>query len=103
MSFATFINKAAEKDTVVVDVRSPIQRTRNLPGLKDVKVMEKPCNSFINDIVKKERMKDKTLLIFDQVGKQVKWLMYYMADKRYTDYYFLRGGVADVLQEQEYR
>ncbi len=103
VSFATFIKKASDEDSVVVDVRSPIQRTQSLPGLKDVKVIEKSCDNFISDVVKKERMKDKTLLIFDQVGKQVKWLMYYMADNRYTDYYFLRGGAAGVLNEQEYR
>ena len=48
-------------------------------------------------------MKDKQLVIFDQVGKQVLWLMYYLEDKGYKNYYFLKGGATSVLKEQKYR
>jgi len=48
-------------------------------------------------------MKDKQLVIFDQVGKQVLWLMYYLEDKGYKNYYFLKGGATSVLKKQKYR
>lgn len=42
-------------------------------------------------------------MIFDQVGKQVRWLMYYLVNSGYTNYFFLDGGATAILKEQEYR
>ena len=103
LDFASFQKKAKASDAVVIDARSTIQRTNDLPGLEGQKVLPMPCDKFINNIIKNDRMKDKTLLIYDQVGKQVEWLMYYLVDRGYTDYYFLSGGANAVLEEQEYR
>ena len=103
VDYATFKKKARESDHVVIDARSDIQRTKELPGLEDVQVLTMPPDKLINNIIKKRRMKDKVLLIFDQVGKQTRWIMYYLAEERYTDYYFLRGGANAVLEKQKYR
>ena len=67
------------------------------------KVLPIPLDKLIKNIIDKERMKDKQLLIFDQVGKQVAWLMYYLEDKGYKDYYFLKGGATSVFKDQTYR
>ena len=45
----------------------------------------------------------KSVLIFDQVGKQVRWLEYYLVANGYKQYAFLSGGATSVLQEQEYK
>lgn len=34
------------------------------------------------------------LLVYDNVGKQVRWVQYYFEKHGITDYYFLKGGVA---------
>ena len=44
-------------------------------------------------LVKKGEFKNKQLLIFDAVGKQVRWLQYHLEDGGYSDYYFLAKGV----------
>ena len=38
---------------------------------------------------KRER---RPLYIYDEAGKQVQWLMYYLEDQGATDFYFMKGG-----------
>lgn len=101
LNFEEFKQKAAEPDSVVIDTRDPIQRTQKLPGFE--KALPIPLDKIIKNVINKGNLKDKQLLIFDQVGKQVRWLMYYLVDQGYTNYYFLEGGATSVLKEQQYR
>lgn len=101
VDFETFKKKAAEPNTVVIDARDPMQRTEKLPGFE--KAMPIPLDKLIRNVVSKGNMKDKKLLIFDQVGKQVDWLQYYLVEYGYSDYLFLDGGATSVLKEQKYR
>lgn len=91
----------ASKGAVVIDARDGVQKSQKLPGLKGAKNI--PFDKLIPNVITKGRMKDKQLLIFDQVGKQVRWLMYYMVENGYQDYKFLKGGATAVLKEQDYR
>ena len=78
-----------------------MQRTQKLEGLKKVKKI--PLEKFIPNFVEKKVHRDKSLLIFDQVGKQVRWLEYYLVANGYKNYKFLAGGATSVLQDQEYK
>ena len=97
----TVRKKAVSSKGVVIDVRDPIQRKEKLPGFE--KALPVPVDKFVRNIISKGHMKDKKLFIFDQVGGQIKWVMYYLVDEGYTDFYFLNGGATSVLKEQEYR
>jgi len=101
LDFGQFRQQAVAGNAVVIDARDAIQRTSVLPGLEDAKQI--PLDKFIKNIIERGVMKNKQLLIFDQVGKQVRWLMYHLVDRGYTDFYFLKGGATSVLKEQEYR
>ncbi|MCL7488117.1 MAG: rhodanese-like domain-containing protein [Desulfobulbaceae bacterium] len=101
LSFETFQQKAAENNAMVIDARDPIQRTHKLPGFE--KALPIPLDKLIKNVINKGNLKDKQLMIFDQVGKQVQWLMYYLVDQGYSNFYFLEGGATSVLKEQEYR
>jgi len=101
IDFETFKKKAAAENAVVIDARDPMQRVQKFTEFD--KVLPIPLDKLIKNIIDKERMKDKQLLIFDQVGKQVAWLMYYLEDKGYKDYYFLKGGATSVFKDQTYR
>ena len=101
VDFETFKKKAAAANAVVIDARDPRQRTKSLPGFE--KALHVPLDKLIKNIISQDRMKDKQLVIFDQVGKQVIWLMYYLENKGYKNYYFLKGGATSVLKEQVYR
>ena len=101
INFETFKTKATEANAVVIDVRDHIQSSGKLPGLENAKTL--PLDKFIPNFVAQKRDQDKTLLIFDQVGKQVEWLMYYLQDYGYKNYFFLDKGATKVLQKQEYK
>lgn len=101
VDFETFKKKAQEPGAMVIDARDPIQRTEKLPGFENAMPIQ--LDKLIRNVISKGNMKDKKLLIFDQVGKQVDWLQYYLVQYGYTDYLFLDGGATSVLKEQKYR
>lgn len=103
LSYEIFMRKAAGAGpaAVAIDVRDPFQRTQRVPGLE--KALPIPMDKMIKNVIARGLLKDKQLFIFDQVGKQVRWLMYYLVDQGYVDFYFLEGGATSVLKEQQYR
>lgn len=101
LDFEMFKQKATKNNAIVFDARDTIQRTRDLPGIEDVKHV--PLDKFIKMVVNRGVMKNRPLLIFDQVGKQVRWLMYHLVNQGYTEFYFLKGGATSVLKKQEYQ
>lgn len=101
LDFEAFKTKAAVNNAVVIDARDPIQRTKKLPGLENAMLI--PLDKLSENIINKGNMKDKQLYIFDQLGKQVRWLMANLVDQGYSDFFFLNGGATAVLKVQEYR
>lgn len=101
LDFDSFIVKSTENDAVVIDARDPMQRRQPLPGVK--KVLQVPLDKLVKNIISKGHYKDKKLFIFDQVGRQVNWLMFYLEENGYTNYHFLTGGATAVLKVQNYR
>jgi len=89
IGYDEFKKKAAGPNTVVVDIREPVQREviPKIPGLRNI-----PSDRMV-DLINKGEFKDKQLLIFDAVGKQVEWLQYYLEAKGYSNYLFLDKGV----------
>ena len=80
---------------------SALEATNGEEGLEMVKAI--PLNKFIPNFVSKKVHQNKPLFIFDQVGKQVRWLEYYLVENGYTEYYFLAGGATSVLTTQKYK
>ncbi len=98
----SYFKSAADGDNImVIDLRDKYQKSTTLPGMESA--INIPLDVFIPNFVAKKTNQDKTLLIFDQVGKQVKWLQYYLEEYGYKNYMFLEGGATSVLKKQEYR
>lgn len=91
LDFKQFKLKSQQKQHFVIDVRDNFQRgdIENDKGIKNSKSI--PMNRLIL-LLDGKFGKDDTLLIYDAVGEQVKWLQYYLKDKGYQNYYFLEGG-----------
>ncbi len=96
-----FKAKAADAGCLVIDIRDFVQTSGKIPGLESARTV--PMDQFIPNFIEKGAEKDKTLLIFDQVGKQTEWLMYYLRQGGYQNYFFLDGGATTVLGEQQYK
>lgn len=101
LAFDAFKKAAAAANAMVIDIRDNVQKSGTLPGLE--KAVAIPLDKFIPNFVKAKANQDKKLLIFDQVGKQVVWLEYYLIENGYKDYAFLKGGATTVLGSQSYK
>lgn len=99
-----FENKIGE-GALVLDVRDSFQR--DATGL----FHGKENRVYINDAtgldkyIAKANNENKTLLIYDEVGKQVRWLQYYLERKNSKSYFFMKGGVKDYYKylDQKYK
>ncbi len=87
-----FEAKVNSGEYFVIDVRSRIQRsamglfpfTEKWASLDDSKKLK--------DLLEQARKEKKELLIYDNVGKQVRWLEYRLRAMDITDYSFMKGG-----------
>ena len=77
-------------DTIVVDARSvfEFETLRILPAVNVAMGNKRKLNKYIQ-LAKDE---NKKLFIYDAVGKQVRWLQYYLEQQNAGEYYFMEGG-----------
>ncbi len=85
-----FMNKASKR-AIILDVRDPTQRD----GLFIFNGSEIPVpldNDKMQKYINQAKSQNKPLMIYDAVGKQVRWLQYYLEDQKLGSYYFMQGG-----------
>jgi rhodanese-related sulfurtransferase len=80
-----------EGKSIVLDVRSRVQRDSPLFPFREQRAPLGDAAS-IDPIIEQAKREKKTLLVYDQVGKQVEWFQYYLEAKGVKDYYFMKGG-----------
>ncbi len=89
---AAFIDKVNTGGYTVFDIRDNKERSEfpvNLPGVKKVSM-----DQFVKFLDKPGAIPSSQFVVLDNVGKQVKWLHYYLKRAERSDYFFLEGGVA---------
>lgn len=85
--------KQVDKNCLVLDVRDPIQRLDRLfPGNQRSVSLDKSEQKKLNNYIEQSKREKKSLCIYDAVGKQVRWMQYYLKAKNITNYYFMEGG-----------
>jgi len=77
--------------SVVLDVRDRRQRDTALFPFKEERGQLSELKK-IDQAIAKARSQKKTLLVYDEVGKQVQWFQYYLERQGVKDYYFMKGG-----------
>jgi len=83
-------------DTIVLDIRETIQK--NALNLFPMFQHSVPLdNTKLQAYVDKARNESKTMMIYDAVGKQVRWLQYYLEEENVKSYYFMKGGAKAFL------
>jgi rhodanese-related sulfurtransferase len=80
-----------EGKSIVLDVRSRVQRDSPLFPFREQRAPLGDSAS-IDPVIEQAKREKKTLLVYDQVGKQVEWFQYYLEAKGVKDYYFMKGG-----------
>lgn len=86
----------ASENTIVLDIRDNIQKGGlNLFPMRQHSV---PLdNTKLKTYVDMAKNENKPLLIYDAVGKQVRWLQYYLEEERVREYFFMKGGAKAFL------
>jgi rhodanese-related sulfurtransferase len=88
-----FINNSA-KDSIILDVRSRHQR-EGLSLFSGYEMTVPMGNKRkLNKYIQLAKNENKKLFIYDAVGKQVRWLQYYLEQQNAGEYYFMEGGAA---------
>jgi rhodanese-related sulfurtransferase len=92
-----FVNKADE-NAIIIDVRSRHQREglSLFSGYEKTVPMSKKRK--LNKYIQLAKNENKKLFIYDAVGKQVRWLQYYLEQQNAGEYYFMEGGAKAFYQ-----
>lgn len=88
LSPANFVKKLS-REMILIDVRDTFQKKdANILNNRAISItLSEPSKIF------QLGKQGKTLMIFDAVGKQVRWLQYHLRSANVKDYYFMKGGV----------
>jgi rhodanese-related sulfurtransferase len=84
-------SERAAANAVILDVRDRAQRDSPLFPFKELRA-QLDETAKIDAAINEAKSQKKTLLVYDQVGKQVQWLQYRFEDRGLKDYYFMKGG-----------
>jgi len=103
-----FSENIAESQTnsMVIDVRDKFQRAGIgfYPGLERWASLDD--RNKLNQFIEKAKRENKTLYIYDEVGKQVQWLQYALEKAGLKNYYFMEHGARayyDMLAKAEWQ
>ncbi len=91
-----FAEKVFSSDYTIYDIRDRKERTEtplHLPNTKKVNL-----DQFVS-FMDKKAIAETNILIFGNVGKQVRWIQYYLEKNNYKNYYFLHGGVRQWVED----
>ncbi|MCK5663816.1 MAG: hypothetical protein KAI17_10030 [Thiotrichaceae bacterium] len=92
--FSSTVNDKA----IILDVREASQRglIELFPYRQENIAMDeqKKLDRFLKGI----KASGSTLLVYDEAGKQVRWLQYYLEDHDISNYYFMDGGVKNYFK-----
>ena len=78
-------------NSIVLDVRDKRQRDSALFPFREQRAQLDDTKK-LEEILDEAKAKNKTLLVYDEVGKQTQWFQYHLESKGIKDYYFMNGG-----------
>lgn len=87
-----FEKKVSSGNALVLDVRDQFQREGISIFVGNEKQAPLDGQQRVDKFINQAKRERRTLLIYDQAGKQVRWLMYHLEDKGLPSYYFMKGG-----------
>jgi len=81
----------AEGNVIILDVRDRVQRDTALFPFRERRA-ELGEIKKLDAAIEEAKQGKKTLLVVDEVGKQVEWFQYHLESRGLKDYYFMKGG-----------
>jgi rhodanese-related sulfurtransferase len=95
---ASFEKGASGPAALLIDVRDAQQREKTADFAQNAEwiTLDKLVKQLASPAFR-SRARGKTLYVFDNVGKQVRWLQYALEANGYSEYYFLKDGMAGLV------
>jgi len=87
-----FFQRVNTTKSFIIDVRDPLQRAGMPLFVGREKRAALDDTEKLKRLIAQAKQQQRPLYIYDEAGKQVRWLMYYLEDQGATDYYFMKGG-----------
>ncbi|MEJ2059270.1 MAG: rhodanese-like domain-containing protein [Gammaproteobacteria bacterium] len=86
-----FAKRAHTGNAIVLDIRDRYQREglEFFPAIQHNVPLD---NDQLKQYVEQAKRGNKTLLVYDATGHQVRWLQYFLQEEGLTGYYFMQGG-----------
>jgi len=95
LAWSYFQALGEREDVMIIDVRTGFIPAGDPPGLKNARPI--PLEIFKLNFLARKVHQDKTLLILDQSGQELRGLQFHLKKNGYDDFFFLKGG-ADAVQ-----
>ncbi|MEX2366120.1 MAG: rhodanese-like domain-containing protein [Pseudohongiellaceae bacterium] len=87
-----FVGRANNQNHMIVDARDPLQRAGYALFMGKEKRASLADEKKMGELIAKAAGSGETMYIYDEAGKQVRWLMYRLEQQGVKDYYFMSGG-----------
>ena len=86
--------KSASSSVEILDIRDRIERDGFyiFSGEEKSISLNAKEKAKLDKFLRNVKKDDKTLYVYDMVGKQVRWFQYYLESKKIENYYFMKGG-----------
>lgn len=94
-----FIGSNSGDKVMIVDARDPLQRAGNALFMGREHRAPLADEKKVGEIIKTAVQNGSTMYIYDEAGKQVRWLMYRLEQQEVKDYYFMKGGANAFYKE----
>ena len=88
---ATDFEKRIGPQALVLDIRDLIQRDIAVFPFREERVTLDQKDR-LESVIERAKSQNKTLLVYDKAGHQIKWFQYYLESKGVKNYYFMKGG-----------
>jgi rhodanese-related sulfurtransferase len=93
-----FQKQADRADIQVLDVRSRLQRSGAGLFVFNERHADMEDRQKMAEMIDRAKREKKTVLAYDQVGKQVQWLQYEFERRGLKNYFFMKGGAEAYLE-----
>ena len=94
-----FIELARQSNGIIVDARDPLQRDGVSLFIGKEKRASLQDEQKINSVIQMAAANNVPMFIYDEAGKQVRWLMYRLEQHNLKQYYFMEGGTKKYFGE----
>ena len=90
---------ASRSESLIMDVRDMYQRAGVGFFIGIEKWVSMDDEKKLDKYLKKAKNENRTLYIYDEAGKQVRWLQYTLERYNFKDYYFMKKGAKGFYKE----